>query len=312
MIQHNENLAALCRDTDVVQGLDALLQGLRRIYPDLEFEHVATRGGWHRLGGVVDADYRRVSSNIAQWVHEVSNGDVDELLAACLDQGYFATRLSGRTHYFNAPTGDAAEDFVQLEIEELQEVLDRPLMDPDWFPDSIEEFLDPIDYPRLEPEPIGSAFYLYRRITPIDQLLHQPARETRLLSNIRHFMDDWRQSSAGQQERFCDHWILALREYIDSDGQTNINAKPVSVFNGQSPALPDAASLSGSGLAHAVHDYDRHLGYPFSWFFMMLSSQSGNFQLADAVLRDLAGAYDYLAARDLKVLRAWEEQPYSV
>ena len=311
-IEQTGKLAALCSATSVEQGLDELLQGMAEIYPELQFNHVMTRGGWYRLGGVVDGDYARISDNITQWAEQEAEGDVENLLVKHLGSGYFATRLSGKTHYFNATVGDGPEDFVQLEVEELVEVLDRPLTDPDWFPESIEEFLDPIDYPRLEPEPIGKPVYLYRRITPIHQLLHEPMRETRLLSNIRHFLEDWGQSSAGHNACFSQHWILALREYIDSDGRAIVNAKPVSAFNGDAPALPDADTLSGANLAVAVHDYDRRVGYPFSWFFMMLSSQSKNFQLADAVLRDQAGAYDYLAARDLKVLREWEARPYSV
>ncbi len=311
-IEQNEQLAALCNHSCVEQGLEVMLQGLRGIYPELEFEHVLTRGGWYRLGGVVDHDYQRVSDNIVQWAEIESQGDVEQLLVKHMDSGYFATRLAGKTHYFNACIGESPEDFVQLEIEELSEVLDRSLADPDWFPESLEEFVDPIDYPRLVPEVVAQPYYLYRRITPINQLLHQPARETRLISNIRHFIKDWGHSSAGQQARFCSHWILALREYVDSDGQTNVNAKPVSGFNGKAPGLPDGERLSGATLAQAVHEYDRHIGYPFSWFFMMLSSQSKNFQLADAVLRDQMGAYDYLPARDLKVLRDWEARPYSV
>jgi hypothetical protein len=44
---------------------------------------------------------------------------------------------------------------VQIEIEQRQEVLDRVLFDPDWLPESIEELVDRLDYPRLEPEPVG-------------------------------------------------------------------------------------------------------------------------------------------------------------
>jgi len=44
----------------------------------------------------------------------------------------------------------------------------------------------------------------------------------------------------------------------------------------------------------------------------MLSSHSENYTLAEAVLRDQMGAYDYLPAKDLKVLRQWEERPYGV
>jgi hypothetical protein len=45
---------------------------------------------------------------------------------------------------------------------------------------------------------------------------------------------------------------------------------------------------------------------------MMLGQKSGNYALADAVLADQMGAYDYLPPRDLKVLREWESRPYGV
>jgi hypothetical protein len=44
----------------------------------------------------------------------------------------------------------------------------------------------------------------------------------------------------------------------------------------------------------------------------MLGSKAENFAVAEAVLRDQMGAYDYLPAKDLKVLRSWEERPYGV
>ena len=45
---------------------------------------------------------------------------------------------------------------------------------------------------------------------------------------------------------------------------------------------------------------------------MMLGQKASNYALAKAVLADQMGAYDYLPARDLKVLREWEQRPYAV
>ena len=70
--------------------------------------------------------------------------------------------------------------------------------------------------------------------------------------------------------------------------------------------------IRGAKLANAIHGYDRRLGYPFAWYFMMLGQKAENYALADAVLADQMGAYDYLPARDLKVLRQWEQSPYGV
>jgi hypothetical protein len=306
-----ERLAQLCSRTAAGPGLDNLQSQMQCLMPDLSFDWVLTRGHWHRLGGVVDARYRPVSDNIVRWAERESAGDVDQLIARYEGKGYFATHLAGKTHFFTATCGPRAEDFLQLEIEELQQVLDRPLIAKDWFPESLEEFLDPLDYPRLEPEPIGKPYYQFRRLTPIADLLSESPRN-RALADLKRFFEDWDRSSACEGEHFSRHWILAQREFMDSDGECRRVARPVSTFADELPELPPGESLHGSKLANAIHGYDRHLGYPFAWYFIMLSSKSANYGLAEAVLRDQLGAYDYLPARDLKVLRQWEERPYGV
>ncbi|MES9868233.1 MAG: hypothetical protein ABW079_05475 [Sedimenticola sp.] len=312
VISQLEQMTQFCSAAETGKGLEELTAGLNRLMPGYRFECVLSRGNWHRLGGVVDGDYRPISDNIVQWAEQESGGDVDNLVAKYMDMGYFATRLAGNTHYFTAPSDKGAESFIQLEVEELQEVIDRPLVEHDWFPDSLEEFLDPLDYPRLEPEPVGRSYYRFRRITPIEKLLDEASTENSALQNLKRFFSDWKMSSACEGESFCRHWVLALREFADRDGEIRINAKPVSVFAGELPALPEADSLSGAQLANAIHGYDRTLGYPFAWYFMMLGSKASNYALADAVLKDQMGAYDYLPKRDLKVLREWEVKPYGV
>lgn len=307
-----EKLAQLRQDTDTAGGPSGLVGKLTHLMSELDFECVLSRGGWHRLGGVVDAQYQRVSDNITHWAEDESAGDVDGLIARFVDKGWFATRLAGKTHYFTAPCGDEADDFVQLEIEEIQEVLDRPLVERDWFPDSLEEFLDPLDYPRLEPEPVAQARYQFRRITPIGKLMSEASRDNQESANLRRFFQDWRESSAFDGAPFCRHWVLALREYMDRDGECRMKARPVSTFLEDLPELPPGDRLKGVELANAVHHYDRRLGYPFAWYFIMLSRKAANYTLAQAVLRDLQGAYDYLPAKDLKVLREWETKPYGV
>jgi len=183
---------------------------------------------------------------------------------------------------------------------------------PDWYPDSLEELLDPVDFPRLSPTPVGAPFYRFRRVTPIASLLDATAEEPGSFSALRRFLEDWEQSSAAEGEHFCRHWVLALREYMDRDGEVRQTATPVSTFSGTLPELPPGERLGGAELARAIHAYDRIVGYPFAWFFHMLSRQAENYQLARAVLRDLMGAYDYLPARDLKVLRQWEARSYAV
>ncbi len=312
LLSHSDKLVMLCQELDPKQGIEALERALNDMLPEQALSCVLTRSNWHRLGGVVDAQYQPISANIAQWAEEVSSGDVDQLIADYEDKGYFATRLSGKTHYFTAPVGDDPEQFIQLEIEELQEVLDRPLVERDWFPDSLEEFLDPLDYPRLEPEPVGAPYYQFRRVTPINKLLFSEAGLDQAQRSLKRFFDDWSISSAGETGHFCHHWVLILQDYMDSNGDYRVKARPYAVAADRLPTLPEGELLQGAELANAIHSYDRQIGYPFAWFFIMLSRKAANFRLAEAVLRDQMEAYDYLPARDLKVLRSWEERPYAV
>jgi hypothetical protein len=307
-----EALARLCADTIPSDGLNALIETTNALMPGRPFQLVLTRGGWHRLGGVVDRDYKRVHRSIAHWIGEHSDGDVDGLVADYADAGFFATRLNGKTHFLTRACGDAPQDFIQLEIEELHELLERPLVERDWFPDSIEEFLEPLDYAQLEPEPVADAYFQFRRITSIGSLLASSNAGSRQIQDLKRFFADWRDSSAGEHAGFSQHWVLALREYIDREGELRLTAKPVTTHTGNLPDLPPGEKWHGAELANAIHVYDREIGYPFAWFFMMLSQKASNYALANAVLADQMGAYDYLPARDLKVLREWEQRPYAV
>ena len=68
----------------------------------------------------------------------------------------------------------------------------------------------------------------------------------------------------------------------------------------------------GALLANRIHGFDRALGYPFAWYFPMLTSPKVSHRLAEAVHAAPMGAYAYLPARDPKVLRDWYEEPYGL
>lgn len=301
-------VAEICQSVDVSDGIGPLVNAIQALLPDLSVRHAMTRGGWHRLGGVVDLDGNRIAHHITEWAEAESGGDIDELMFKLSELRYFATRLNGQTHYLVAQTGPLASDFIQIEIEQLQEVLDRCITDPDWFPDSIADFVDPIDFPRLEPEPVGAPRLAFRRLVKVAELIASKDSGPRL----RRFLDDWDRSSAVESEGFCHHWVLALREYQDRDGDGHLSAKPVPVLASQVPVLPDAEVARGAGLANQIHGFDREVGYPFAWYFHMLTNRKVSHKLAEAVHADLMGAYAYLPARDLRVLRDWYQEPYGM
>jgi len=301
-------VANACAALPAGADLDALIAAVRDALGAQDVQHAMTRGGWHRLGGVVSLDGERIADHIADWAQTVCGGDIDELMAYVSDLRCFATRLNGQTHYLVVPTGPTARDYIQIEVEEVQEVLDRVISDPAWFPDSIAEFVDPLDFPRLEPEPVGPARMIFRRLVPVNELMDSSDSGPRL----RRFLDDWDRSSAGETSAFCEHWVLSIREYRDQDGDDHRSAKPVPIPRVEIPSLADAEVARGVKLANQIHGFDRVLGYPFAWYFHMLTNPKVSHRLAEAVHADLIGAYDYLPVRDLKVLRDWYNQPYGI
>ena len=297
-----------CNGRAVSMSPDDILAALQAQAPELELRYAMVRSGWHRLGGVVDANYRPLARHIGEWAQAQSEGDLARLMDKCADIRGFVTRLEGRTHYLTAVTGERAQDFVQIEIEQVQEVIERPLWDPDWLPDDLEEFIDPMGFPRLEPEPVAPPRLLFRRLVPVAELLSSGDAGR----NLVRFLSDWDRSSAGESARFCDHWVLSIREYRDTQGDGHLSAKPIALPRGESLELPDEVVARGAKLANLIHGFDRRTGYHFAWYFHMLTRRRVSHQLAEAVHADLMGAFDYLPARDIAVLRDWYDVPYSV
>lgn len=302
-------LADACERVMPKQGPSVLTRALEEAGSVTGLSHVLTRSGWHRLGGVVDGAYQRVADNITRWAE--AQGDVDTLMARYGDSGYFATHWQGRTHYLVAPTGDDPEDFLQVEVEELQEVIDRFLVDPDWYPETLEEFVDPLELPRLEPEPVGPARYVFRRATHIGTLLDDLDPASGTTRGLRRFFTDWSRSSAAAASPCCRHWVLALRATPDLDGGTRFSARPAATHGITPRNRPDPDGLEGAELANWMHAIDQRAGYGFAWYFFMLASRVVPVSVADQAHRDLVGGFDYLPVRDTRILRDWIGEPYT-
>jgi hypothetical protein len=303
-------LAAACGGELTHPSPEAILAKLQPQAPELKLQYAMGRSGWHRLGGVVDGSYRRVAEHIREWAEAQlgDDGGIDALLDRCAAIRGFVTRLEGCTHYLTAVTGGGAGDFVQIEVEQVQEVIERPLWDPDWMPEDIEDFVDPGGFPHLEPEPVGPPRLLFRRLLRVADFLASADAGAKL----KRFMADWERSSAGEHARFCEHWCLGVREFRDTLGEGHLSAKPIPLPRTETPELRDDEVKRGAALANLIHGFDRHAGCPFAWYFHMLTRRRVSFQLAEAVHSDLMGAFDYLPPRDIAVLRDWHKEPYSV
>ena len=292
-----------------------LSAALSSLVPELAFRDVLTRGGWFRLGGVIDAAGQHVAEDMTRWGEDELAKCGDDLYALYdryAGQGFRATRLIGRTHYLVAATGAPAADFLQVEIEELQEVVSHVLFEGH-VPRSLEElFESPAGGGAavLAETPVSLPFYSLRRVVDVGDLLKRIARQKPEPQNIHRFFDAWQDSSAGSATHFSNHWVIAVREYLDRFRQSNLQATPVAAMNGPAPKFSGHYGVKGLALNDALQRFDRQAGYPMAWFFHMLTTKSVPQAVAHAVIDDLQGGFHYLPERDVKVLKAWLHRPF--
>lgn len=296
----------------VASGPTALAREIGKRLPGHAFRQVLCRGGWYRLGRVVDAQGERVAPDLEAWAAaqlDDRDGDIAALLEDYAGSGLRATHLSGRTHYLVAPAGKDSGDFLQLEIEDLQETLAHPLFDREPPPAGLDELVDAQTDPAAA-VPVGLPCYSFRRLTHIGDLLARMRTQSLEPQPIHRFFADWDASSAGHATAFHNHWVVALREHLDRYRQPIMRAQPVSALNGEPPRFTVRQGTSGLALHEALAAFDREIGYACAWYFHMLTTKAVPHWVPAALAADAAAGYRYLPERDLQVVKNWLHKPY--
>lgn len=300
-----------CAAVPVSAGPAVLAREIGRRLPDRPFRQVLCRGGWYRLGGVVDADGEHVAPRLEEWAAEqleARHGDIGALLEDYAGSGLRATHLVGRTHYLVAPVGTDAGDFLQIEIEEQQEVLAHPLFDRDPPPSSLDELVDA--QTGGDAVPLGLTFYRFRRLNHIGGLLACMRTQSLEPQPIHRFFADWDAGSAGHATAFHNHWVVALREHLDRYRQAITRAQPVPALNGCAPCFGARPGTSGLALHEALTAFDREIGHAFAWYFHMLTTRAVPHWVPATLAADAADGFRYLPERDLRVVKNWLHRPY--
>jgi hypothetical protein len=291
----------------------ALFTALGEAVPECAFRHVLTKAGWHRAGGVLTADGNCLSQELETWVNaELAKCDDDfgRFMERYSDAGLLATRHVGRSHYFVAAYGPSPEEFLQLEIEELQEVMDHELIDPERPPYDRTELVEPTNYKKLEAHPVGSPHYRFVRLSDIRQVLVQQNRLAGGTSALARFMSDWTQSRAMDSGHFCEHWLIAGLEHYQPDSSMPFSIAPVSVHARTLKPFHWDETKSGAEMGNQIRDFDRAAGYPGAWYFHFVASKFVPETLALALKRDLDNGYSYLAEKELGLLKKLVANPY--
>jgi len=310
-------LAAILARLPVAAGSDEVARELALIAPQLSFRPVLSRGGWYRLGGVIDAHGERVADDLARWGEAelaARKGDLAQLTLDYAGQNLRATRLVGKTHYLVASTGSLAVDFIQVEIEALQEVVSHPLF-AGAVPHDLEALIaPPANASAIEAAVLGPPFHALRRVTDVAGFLQRMAGQRPEPQIVHRFFDAWQESSARYSTTFCNHWVLGVREYLDRFRQVVLQATPVAAGIANATPAPKFEGFHGAqGLAlyEALQRFDRQAGYPMAWFFHMLTTKRVPHAVAGAVIADVQSGFAYLPDRDVQVIRDWLHRPYA-
>ncbi len=301
-----------CSKVAVSSGSGALVKALSSALPEWRFRHAMSRGGWYRLGGIVDANGAKITDNLEKWVEDSldeRDGDFGLLNDDFIGKKLFATRLVGQTHYLVAAADDSAAGFLQLEIEDLHEMRAHQLFAND--PSTLEELVDP-RAGSIQPVPCALPYYAFRRIHHVGAFLKRMLAQKPEPASIHRMVEDWSKSSASHTSAFYNHWVIATREHLDRYHQPVFRAQPIATLAGELPDFEAADGTSGLKLSEALIHFDRAAGYPMAWYFNMLTSKAVPHWVAQAVVEDSLSGFAYLPQRDAEVVRSWLHRPYSL
>ncbi len=293
----------------------ALLEIANRIRPGCAFSYALNRGGWYRHGGVIATDGKRIADSLDNWAKtELADcaDDIGELVERYADSGFLVTRHTGRTHYFVAAYGSAPADFLQLEVEELQEVLDRKLIDADNLPEDLQELTEPIAPAELEAQPVGAPRYRFRRLIDMRQTVERVSLTNGRTSALSRMLTDWAHSSAAVRGHFCDHWIAGLREHEDRYRNPVLSVSLISRHARELKPFHWNTEASGVEMGAQLQAFDRAAGYTAAWYFHLVAGTITPPKIAYTVAHDLEAGFSYLPDTEAALLGSWVAAPYSV
>jgi hypothetical protein len=293
----------------------ALLEIANRIRPGCTFRYALNRGGWYRPGGIIAADGTRIAESLVTWAKlelAACDGDMGELVDRHAGKGLVVTRHTGRTHYFVAAYGPAPADFLQLEVEELQEVLDRELIDAANPPEDMQELTEPIAPVLLEAQAVAAPRYRFRRLIDMRQTIARSAAADVRNAGLPRLLSEWAHSSAALRGHFSDHWIVALREHQDRYRNPVLTATLVSRHARELKPFQWNTELSGVEMNVQLQAFDRAAGYTSAWYAHLVAGTITPPKVAYAVARDLEAGFSYLPETEAALLKSWVAAPYSV
>ncbi len=272
-----------------------------------------TRGGWYRSGGLIGAAGLRVTEKLDDWVRlqlTQCGEDLGEFLERHHGHELLATRHNGRTHYFVSPCGPAPWEFLQLEVEELQEVLDRRLWDEASPPNDVQELIDPLQPASVPAQAVGAPYYRFRLLIDMRRVIARLQEPVGSAPGLVRFMQEW--AASHPDTHFSEHWIVALRDHHDRYNNAVVSATPISLHARELKPFHWNSALRGLDAARQLQSFDRAAGFAGAWYFHLVAGGLTPRVLAPALMHDIESGFGYLGDAETALLTGWLRVPYSL
>jgi hypothetical protein len=310
-----ESLSRICAATEPAPTPDLLIQAINAAAGAREFSLTFTDKGWYRVGGIVDAQGSRVAEDIEDWVKTEGGDDLIGLAALYADSGYIATAITGKTFYLSALTGPRALDFLQIEVEELHEVTDRELFDPDNVPDTIEDIIDPVSARAVERQEVAPPRYHFKQLIDFSAIGEELTSEFAGDPAFRRFLRDWEQSSAGDKKPFHKCWAVEVLPVLADVGEHKNKVRLLSPHADAVHTFDMSGRGSGGSIFKMLASLDREAGYPMAWYFLMLTKKFMSGAMLTAIREEITWSrrdMNFLEPRDRRILDSWIDAPYTI
>ncbi|WP_114418414.1 hypothetical protein [Marinospirillum perlucidum] len=287
-----------------------LLEYLREVWPEMEFQHRLTRSGWYRPGGVLSSTGQELGKDLEAWLNQSLEKvqDFDQLLVDLEVIQPLVTRYNGATHFFTARYADRPEACWQLEVEELQEVMDRRLLNEQGdLPEDIADLLEPLQPALLDGQPMGAPVYQLGCLINLHEALADAVNEPLL----RRFFQEWQRGPASNAD-FQQFWFFQRHESLSRYGVNQLRLQPHAINAKQLKTLPWDLDADATGVSTQLRAYDKVAGYSGAWYFGLVAGNLVPRELASRLQEDWLSDFRYISENQHALVVSWLHQPYTL
>lgn len=287
-----------------------LLELLQQVWPEVEFKHRLTRSGWYRPGGVCTSQGMILGKDLETWLQNALHKmeDFEQLLADLEIMQPLVTRFNGSTHFFTASYGSAPEASWQLEVEELQEVMDRRMLnDQADLPEDLADLLEPLQPALLDGQPLGSPRYQLGQLVNLREVLSAAVNAPLL----ERFFIEWCEGP-GKTTDFHQHWFFQRHESLSRYGVSQLRMQPHAIKARHLKTMPWDLAEDAMGIASQLRSFDKAASYTGAWYFCMVAGNLVPRELASRLQDDWLADYRYISEAQQSWIRSWLHQPYTL